>query len=212
MLVPLFCVRLTPNFSVERSNAMTQSTKDVFTPSISPADDGSSRVVADDVGETPDDFKDDRSWGEKDSSWDGSDLFGDDALAEERSEEDGIGGNIADDSESDGAMNDSPPNDATARELRQNDSDDAKAVDRHSVDKMESKKVRAESFRLMASVGNFGLFLLLAIIFGYFIGNGLDSFFGTKPVFTVFWVVCAVIASIRELWRSVHRARQLGED
>lgn len=196
---------------------MTQSTKDVFTPSISPADDGSSRVVADDVGETPDDFKDDRSWGEKDSSWDGSDLFGDDALAEERSEKDGIGENIADDSQSDGATNDASENDAsendaTAREPRPNDSDDAKAVAWHSADKTESKKVRAESFRLMASIGNFGLFLLLAIIFGYFIGNGLDSFFGTKPVFTVFWVVCAVIASIRELWRSVHKARQLGED
>ena len=82
----------------------------------------------------------------------------------------------------------------------------------HSGDKAESKEVRAESFRLMASVGNFGLFLLIAIIFGYFIGNALDSFFGTKPVFTVFWVVCAVIASIRELWRSIHNAKRLTED
>ena len=82
----------------------------------------------------------------------------------------------------------------------------------HSGDKAESKEVRAESFRLMASVGNFGLFLLIAIIFGYFIGNALDSFFGTKPVFTVFWVVCAVIASIRELWRSIHKAKRLAED
>ena len=82
----------------------------------------------------------------------------------------------------------------------------------HSGDKAESKEVRAESFRLMASVGNFGLFLLIAIIFGYFIGNALDSFFGTKPVFTVFWVVCAVIASIRELWRSIHKAKRLTED
>ena len=64
----------------------------------------------------------------------------------------------------------------------------------------------------MASVGNFGLFLLIAIIFGYFIGNALDSFFGTKPVFAVFWVVCAVIASIRELWRSIHKAKRLAED
>ena len=82
----------------------------------------------------------------------------------------------------------------------------------HSGDKAESKEVRAESFRLMASVGNFGLFLLIAIIFGYFIGNALDSFFGTKPVFTVFWVVCAVIASIRKLWRSIHKAKRLAED
>ena len=82
----------------------------------------------------------------------------------------------------------------------------------HSGDKAESKEVRAESFRLMASVGNFGLFLLIAIIFGYFIGNALDSFFGTKPVFAVFWVVCAVIASIRELWRSIHKAKRLAED
>ena len=82
----------------------------------------------------------------------------------------------------------------------------------HSGDKAESKEVRAESFRLMASVGNFGLFLLIAIIFGYFIGNALASFFGTKPVFTVFWVVCAVIASIRELWRSIHKAKRLAED
>ena len=82
----------------------------------------------------------------------------------------------------------------------------------HSGDKAESKEVRAESFRLMASVGNFGLFLLIAIIVGYLIGNAFDAFFGTKPVFTVFWVVCAVIASIRELWRSIHKAKRLAED
>ena len=89
---------------------------------------------------------------------------------------------------------------------------DDKTLVWHSGDKAESKEVRAESFRLMASVGNFGLFLLIAIIFGYFIGNALDSFFGTKPVFTVFWVVCAVIASIRELWRSIRKAKRLAED
>ena len=82
----------------------------------------------------------------------------------------------------------------------------------HSGDKAESKEVRAESFRLMASVGNFGLFLLIAIIFGYVIGDALGVFFGTNPVFTVFWVVCAVIASIRELWRSIHKAKRLAED
>ncbi len=78
-------------------------------------------------------------------------------------------------------------------------------------EKKEADRVRAESLNILGKVGNFGLFLLIAIIFGYFIGDQLDSFFGTKPVFAVFWIGCAVIASFRELWRSVREAKRIGD-
>lgn len=78
-------------------------------------------------------------------------------------------------------------------------------------EKKEAESVRAESLNILGKVGNFGLFLLIAIIFGYFIGDLLDSFFGTKPVFAVFWIGCAVIASFRELWRSVREAKRIGD-
>ncbi len=78
-------------------------------------------------------------------------------------------------------------------------------------EKKEAESVRAESLNILGKVGIFGLFLLIAIIFGYFIGDLLDSFFGTKPVFAVFWIGCAVIASFRELWRSVREAKRIGD-
>lgn len=75
----------------------------------------------------------------------------------------------------------------------------------------EDKKVRSESYRLMANVGNFGLFLLLAVLFGYFIGKTCDEFFGTKPVFTVLWIGFGVAASVLEVVRTIKAAQKLGE-
>lgn len=79
-------------------------------------------------------------------------------------------------------------------------------------EKEADKKLRAESMKIMASVGNFGIFLILAVLFSYFIGNALDSFFGTKPVFTVFWILCGIAASIRELVSNIKKAMKLAED
>ena len=76
----------------------------------------------------------------------------------------------------------------------------------------EDKKVRAESMKILTNVGNFGLFLLITLVFGYYIGKWCDKMFGTKPVFTVIWIGFAVAASIRELYRNIKAAQKLGED
>ncbi len=73
-------------------------------------------------------------------------------------------------------------------------------------------KLKSESLKTAAGWGNFGLFLLLAVIFGYFIGHVLDGFFGTKPIFTIFWVCCGVAAAVRELVRTIKAASKLGDD
>ena len=96
-----------------------------------------------------------------------------------------------------------------------NDADSAKVdkdADAAKAEKEADRKLRAESYKIMARVGNFGLFLVIAVIFGWFIGNAMDKFFGTKPVFIVFWIVAAVASSILELVRSVKAAKKLGEE
>ncbi len=78
--------------------------------------------------------------------------------------------------------------------------------------KAADRKVMRDSRNLAANVGNFGLFLLLAVVAGYFIGQFLDDFFGTKPVFTVFWVVCGIAASVKELAANLKAAKRLAEE
>lgn len=76
-------------------------------------------------------------------------------------------------------------------------------------DKDAARDLRAQSFKQFGVLGNFGLFLIVALIFGYVIGRALDTFFGTKPIFTVFWIMCASIASIREFVRSIKAAKNI---
>lgn len=85
-------------------------------------------------------------------------------------------------------------------------------TDAAKAEKEADRKLRAESYKIMASVGNFGLFLIIAVLFGWFIGSTMDKFFGIKPVFTVFWIATAVAASILELVRNVKAAKKLGEE
>lgn len=77
--------------------------------------------------------------------------------------------------------------------------------------KAAERKVMRESRNLAANIGNFGLFLLLAVVAGYFIGNFIDEFLGTKPVFTVFWVVCGIAASVKELMANLKAAQKLAD-
>lgn len=79
-------------------------------------------------------------------------------------------------------------------------------------DEEEDKKIRAESYKIFGRFGNFGLFLVIALVFAYFIGDFCDRFFGTKPILTVFWLVCAVLASFKEVWRSISAARAIADD
>lgn len=79
-------------------------------------------------------------------------------------------------------------------------------------EKEKERKLLADSRNLAANVGNFGIFLILAVIVGYFIGQFLDDLFGTKPVMTVFWIVCGVAASIQELVRNIKTAAKLAKE
>ncbi len=88
-----------------------------------------------------------------------------------------------------------------------------KSVIQHSAStEDEDRKIRAESYKIMASLGNIGIFLLLAVLFTYFIGKWCDDLFGTKPVFTVIWIVLGVAATIKEAVQNIRAASRLGED
>ena len=91
------------------------------------------------------------------------------------------------------------------------DNDDEKVVIVPEGSEEEDRKLRAESYKIMASIGNLGLFLLLAVIVGYFIGDFLDGKLGTKPWFTVFWILCGVAATVKEAIRNIKAAQKLGE-
>jgi F0F1-type ATP synthase assembly protein I len=79
-------------------------------------------------------------------------------------------------------------------------------------EKQADRKLKADSLKIAANLGNFGIFLILAVLFGYFIGNALDGFFGTKPILTVFWICCGVAAAVRELVKNIKAASKLSED
>ncbi len=108
--------------------------------------------------------------------------------------------------ETGGFDDDSDESPCTEPEKVPEDADAAKA------EKEADRKLRSESYKIMARFGNFGLFLIIAVVFGWFIGSAMDKLFGTNPVFTVFWIVAAVAASILEVVRSVKAAKKLGEE
>ena len=105
-------------------------------------------------------------------------------------------------------------------ETKQSSADNAAQDHKSALDNYVSKqsqkeadaKLKSESLKTAAGWGNFGLFLLLAVIFGYFIGHALDGIFGTKPILTIFWVCCGIAAAVRELVRTIKAASKLGDD
>ena len=113
-----------------------------------------------------------------------------------------------------------PPADSDPGYIRDGDEDDKDAdfgevhVDTRSDEEIaeEDRKLRAQSIKTASNVGNFGMFLIIAVIFGYVIGRWMDGFFGTKPVFIIFWVCCGVAASILELVKNIQKAKNLGEN
>ena len=74
----------------------------------------------------------------------------------------------------------------------------------------DDARIRAQSLKQAASLGNFGMFLILAVVIGYVIGRWLDGVFGTKPFFAVFWIVCGVISAILDLAKNIKKASKLG--
>lgn len=75
----------------------------------------------------------------------------------------------------------------------------------------EDKKLRAESYKIMANMGNFTLYFIVALIFTWFIGTNLDEFFNTKPVFTIFWIACGIASTVLEVRKTILAAKKLGE-
>ena len=96
----------------------------------------------------------------------------------------------------------------------QADPAEAEPISQEEIDRQaqEDKALRAESWKTAGRMGNFGLFLIIALIFGWCIGSWLDSLFGTKPVFLVLFLAYAVAASILEVVRTIKKAGQLGND
>lgn len=75
----------------------------------------------------------------------------------------------------------------------------------------EDKKLRAESYQIMANMGNFALYLVIALVFTWFIGSAMDNFFGTTPVFTIFWIFCGIASTVLEVRKTLIAAKKLGE-
>jgi F0F1-type ATP synthase assembly protein I len=78
-------------------------------------------------------------------------------------------------------------------------------------DPEQQKRIRNESYKILANVGNIGLFFLVAMVICYVIGKACDGFFGTKPVLTIVWIGFGIAATIREMVRIISDAKKLGE-
>ena len=86
---------------------------------------------------------------------------------------------------------------------------DQTATDAEEIE--ENKKIRAQSFKLASEFGSIGLFLLIALLFSYYIGKWCDQAFGTKPIFTVFWICCGIAATILEAIKNIKKASKIGQ-
>ena len=75
----------------------------------------------------------------------------------------------------------------------------------------EDKKLRAESYKIMAHMGNFTLYFLVALVFTWFIGSAMDNFFNTAPIFTIFWIICGIASTVLEVRKTLIAAKKLGE-
>ena len=90
--------------------------------------------------------------------------------------------------------------------------DEAQPSDSETKEAKEAdKKLRAESFKLASEFGSIGLFLLLAVLFSYYIGKWCDQLFGTKPIFTVFWICCGIAATVLEAIKNIKKASKLDQ-
>jgi len=77
----------------------------------------------------------------------------------------------------------------------------------------QDKSLRAASLKAYGSFSTIGIFFLLAVIICYYIGHNLDELFHLdKPIFTVFWVICGIAATIKEFVTMVKKAQKLGEN
>lgn len=75
----------------------------------------------------------------------------------------------------------------------------------------DDKALRAQSMKLTAQFGNFGLFLIISILLTYSVGHAIDKHFGTNPWFTVFLIGCGIAASIIDLVNSIKKAKHLDD-
>ncbi len=77
----------------------------------------------------------------------------------------------------------------------------------------QDKALRAATLTAYGKFSTIGIFLLLSIAFGYAIGHFFDNLFHlNKPIFTVFWIICGIAATIKEFLTMLKNARKLGDD
>lgn len=75
----------------------------------------------------------------------------------------------------------------------------------------DDRGIDRESLKAASSMGSFGLYLLIAVLVGYFLGRFIDNFFDTKPVFIIILISAGVVSSIMELVKNIKKASQLGD-
>ncbi len=67
-------------------------------------------------------------------------------------------------------------------------------------DAKRQEKEKKLNFLSLASL-NIGVYLIIPILLGVFIGYNLDIYFKSKPLFTIFFVLLGAISSIYNLFR-----------
>ncbi len=57
-----------------------------------------------------------------------------------------------------------------------------------------------------------GMSMVAAIAIGTFMGYYIDKYFNTKPIFTIIFMICGVIAAFKNLFYFVKRAEVLEDE
>ena len=57
-----------------------------------------------------------------------------------------------------------------------------------------------------------GMSMVAAVAIGTFMGYYIDKYFDTKPIFTIIFMICGVIAAFKNLFYFVKRAEVLEDE
>ncbi len=73
----------------------------------------------------------------------------------------------------------------------------------HTKEKSHSLKQRHNSNFVLAKYAGLGYYLVTPLVIGVFLGFGLDSYFGSKPFFILFFIIIGFISAIYNMYRLI---------
>lgn len=73
----------------------------------------------------------------------------------------------------------------------------------HTKENTSKQKQKSHSNFVLAKYAGLGYYLVTPLVIGVFLGFGLDSYFGSKPFFILFFIIIGFISAIYNMYRLI---------